>query len=153
PALGNRVDGHETDVVSVAGVARTGIAEPDEEQHGVASVRSRPRERTSSNLGPTRSHPSRPVTTGSPARAGNDRSDAVISSPRPPASSPPPARRQQEHLLRPERLRAQPPPARRRPLLREQRRPPRRRRQPRQQPRQLRPPPSSLPRSRTAARS
>src|SRR5919204_2712200 len=51
PALGNRVDGHETDVVSVAGVARTGIAEPDEEQHGVASVRSCPRKRTSSNLG------------------------------------------------------------------------------------------------------
>ena len=49
PALGNRVNGHETDVVSVAGVARTGIAEPDEEQHGVASVRSCPRKRTVPN--------------------------------------------------------------------------------------------------------
>src|SRR5262249_50852325 len=41
-----------TDIVSVAGVARTGIAEPDEEQHGILSVRSCPRKRASSNLGP-----------------------------------------------------------------------------------------------------
>src|SRR5262249_58214457 len=51
-ALGDRVDRHETDVVSVAGVARTGIAEPYEEQHGILSVRSCPRKRASSNLGP-----------------------------------------------------------------------------------------------------
>jgi hypothetical protein len=37
---------------SVAGVARTGIAEPDEKQHGILSVRSCPRKRASSNLGP-----------------------------------------------------------------------------------------------------
>jgi len=30
----DRVDHHETDIVSVAGIARTGIAEPDEQQHG-----------------------------------------------------------------------------------------------------------------------
>src|SRR5262249_4955289 len=51
-ALGDRVDRHETDIVSVAGVARTGIAEPDEEQHGILSVRSCPRTRASSNLEP-----------------------------------------------------------------------------------------------------
>src|SRR5262245_60493995 len=51
-ALGDRVNRHETDVVSVAGVARTGIAEPDEEQHGILSVRSCRRTRASSNLGP-----------------------------------------------------------------------------------------------------
>src|SRR5262245_40637642 len=51
-ALGDRVDRRETDIVSVAGVARTGIAEPDEEQHGILSVRSCPRKRASSNLGP-----------------------------------------------------------------------------------------------------
>ena len=32
-ALGNGVDRHETDIVPVPGIARTGIAEPDQEQH------------------------------------------------------------------------------------------------------------------------
>src|SRR6185312_2256726 len=34
-ALGDRLDRHEADVVAIAGVARAGIAEADEEQHGV----------------------------------------------------------------------------------------------------------------------
>src|SRR5262249_4076675 len=55
-ALGDRIDGHETDIVSVAGVARTGIAEPDEEQlraiihrrHARAEARPQGRSRPSS---------------------------------------------------------------------------------------------------------
>src|SRR5262249_56891318 len=40
--FGDGVDRHETDIVSVAGVARTRIAEPDEEQHGKKPVGSCP---------------------------------------------------------------------------------------------------------------
>ena len=51
-APGDRVDHHETDIVPVAGVARTGITEPDEQQHGDESVLSCPRKRASSRLRP-----------------------------------------------------------------------------------------------------
>jgi hypothetical protein len=37
--------------VPIARIARAGIAEPDEEKHGILSVRSCLREQTSSNLG------------------------------------------------------------------------------------------------------
>src|SRR5262249_10530514 len=50
-ALGDRVERHETDIVSIAGVLRTGITEPDEEQHEVLSIRSCPRQWASWNLG------------------------------------------------------------------------------------------------------
>ena len=41
--LRDRLHRHEADIVAVAGVARAGIAEADEEQHGVAAVSRRER--------------------------------------------------------------------------------------------------------------
>ncbi len=41
--LGDRLDHHEADIVAVAGIARTGITEADEEQHGMASLAVMPR--------------------------------------------------------------------------------------------------------------
>ncbi len=103
-ALGDRLDRHEADIVTVAGVAGAGIAEPDDEQHGHS-----PSSRGARTGRPRRMigrgicrRPKRPAG-GGPAGYG-DRAAAISSLPpaRRPRASRPEQRRAPRQVPRPE---------------------------------------------------